>query len=150
MGANLYGVANPAPTLIYSTLIGGANLACPAGTETNLLSTGTLITPSGGAFYPIAWVNLTFTVGATPPTVVALGVRISGGADLGTFNPNIALFVASTNVTISWCVAGPTSRSTWAAPGNALQISVNPTAQALTAVFTFSQGILGVLRAADI
>jgi hypothetical protein len=150
VGANLYGVSNPAPLLFYTTLISGANTNCPAGTETNLLQTPLIIAPSSGAFYPVAWVNLTVTVGGTSPTLVTLGHRINGGADLGTFNVNTSLFVAGATVTFTWYAIGPASRTLWVAPGSQYQISLNPTAQAVTAIYSFCQGSMGVLRAADI
>lgn len=80
--ANLVGVANPLPIPTYAQLIGGANINCPAGAETNIIAISPNPLISQGIYYPLFAGAIDIVVGATPMTFCTYNFRIGNGADL--------------------------------------------------------------------
>jgi hypothetical protein len=93
--ANLYGVANNVPLWVFAAPIGGADVACPAGVETNCIAAVVNPIISPGTYYAAAIGAITVTLGATVPTACAFGLKIGAGSDVIQVAPSTALFVAS-------------------------------------------------------
>lgn len=93
--ANVYGVANPNPIPTLSGTIGAADVAIPAGTETNFSSTPANLPTLPGWFYPAIYGNVTITFGATPPTLVNINCRLNNGADIESMVIHGGFYVAN-------------------------------------------------------
>ena len=147
--ANLYGVAQPNPPPLGGTTTGNVAINCPAGVETNIQSLAPPLPTLPGVFYPAMWGCVAIVFGATIPGLVTVGFRLNGGADLGSFIIHGGFYVA----TGSFCqtvdfygqntpINNPTG--VWN-----FQLSIAPTAQAVTVQPNSTQLIAQWLRAPD-
>lgn len=146
MPSNLYGVAN-AP--ILAILQGAAQIACPAGTTTPVISTGPLIAPSQGFYYPAVFWFIDVTFGATLPNPVQFGFRIGAGSNLDTVQFDQAALVASSTIQTSVMMFGPASSVPWVAPGSSLSCVITPTGQAITNNSAAGRAWFALFRAPD-
>ena len=147
--ANLYGVDNTVLTPNSAGLIGGADVFCPAGVETNIIATPALIAPSNGYFVPMLWLNVAITFAATPATNVSVGARIGAGADFDYYNLNAALIVANATIMLNGFLSGVAAQVPWFQPGSVVYVSLNPTAQAVNARVLGSRALYWLARAQD-
>jgi len=147
--ANLYGVANaPGFPLAYN-LIGGADIALPTGVETNIIDSGVITAPSQGYFYPIAWLALVFSLGATPPGGLQIAIRVNGGADQQAYGWNGAFLIASANLMDFHILIGTPSQIFAPGAGAHVQISAQSQTQPSTARFAGSEAVIALYRAPD-
>ena len=147
--ANLYGVANPIIYPAYATVIGGVDLACPAGTETNVIDSGALVAISNGYYYPVVCSYMNVTLGATPPTSLVVAARIGAGSDFSTFGPYPSLLVAGATLFITGMLVGPISQTAWQGAGSHIFVTVNPVAQGITFRSYSSGAFFYLYRAPD-
>ena len=131
--ANLYGVANPNPLPQSVATIGGTDIACPAGSETNIIQAAPALPTVPGVYYPMAqgWTTLSF--GATPPTNVQMSLRVNNGSDLLPWTIWAGLLIANNNLIVplmfygyNLIVQNPTGVYNF-------QVGITPLAQAITA-----------------
>jgi hypothetical protein len=144
---NLYGVAN-CPTAPQGQGLSG-NTACPAGAETNVITSTPIIAPSNGYFFPYAFGQVGIQCGATPPSACNISLRIGNGADIGSFGIVQNLLVANAVVTFAITLFGGPSQSPWTGAGSVLNISVTPVGQAVTALQSGGACYFGLFRAPD-
>lgn len=129
----------------------GADVACPAGTETNVLIGATnLILPNAVDYFLMVSGVMVVTFGASPPTALSIGARIQGAADFDSQTIYPSLLVASATLICPFTLSSPTSRSLWANTAGPVCISVNPTAQAVTARANGSRYCLAALVGFDV
>ena len=127
---NLYGVATPVmyPAFQYPV----ADVACPAGVETNVIDSGALTALSPGVVYPGVFLVLVISLGATAASQIQIGTRIGAGADFATMAPSNLFLAANANLTTSGFLFGPIGYVPWQSPGSHIYVTVNPTGQAVT------------------
>lgn len=144
-GANL-GTFPP----FFTNLIGSADVACGAGVETNIVSI-----PGTTAYGPGTWLpgflgSVAVALGATPPTFLNIGLRINNGADIVIQSvPNLALVASATLMIPLMLWSGTSSGTQWLAPGQTLQLSLSPGAQAITAKQTGSMIYYWLMRVGE-
>lgn len=92
---NLYGVASPNPTPQAAQTIGGIDVTCNAGVETNFVSFQTNYPTVPGVYYPVLWGWVNIAWGATVPTSFTLAMRINNGADLASEGIDTLLMIAN-------------------------------------------------------
>jgi hypothetical protein len=147
--ANLYGVASPTPFPGFAQLIGGANIACPAGVETNIFQINPPVIVSPGMYYPWAYGVVNWVVGATGITFLTINFRINNGADLTQitlpqtgWGANVLASSAYFMPITSTVQSNPTSALPW-------QVSVTPATGSLTMQIGGSYLFAQWLRAPD-
>lgn len=146
---NLYGVANaPGLPVLYNT-IGGVDVALAAGVETNFIDTGVITAPSGGFFYPVAWLGVVLSFGATAPTSLNLNLRVNSGADQASIGLNVVFLVANTNLLTYYPLVGTPSQIFAPGAGAHVQLSGLSAAQPTTARFAGTWVMIALFRAPD-
>jgi hypothetical protein len=144
--ANLYGVANPLQIGTQGIVL--SLIPCPAGVETTVASV-TMAAPSAGFYYPVIWGIMILQIGATKPNPVNLAGRIGAGADFGTCGLDQTVFNPSSNFMWPFMLAGPASDLPWRGAGSTVNLTVNPTGQAVTAYNAGSFFYCFLFRAPD-
>lgn len=123
----------------------GADVACAAGTETNVISASIPVGFSG--FNAVLFVDVACSIvlGATPPTALVVALRLGAGADVDTYTISPAGLVASAILQLAPALVANLSRSS--AGGNGTwNVTVNATGQAVTfkaggrALFSYGLG----------
>lgn len=147
--ANLYGVANSPGQPGQQLLIGGADVTCNAGVETNVITSPLLVAPSNGYFYAWASGMLTLVCGATPPTQVTIGIRIGAGADSMQIGINTVFLTASDFFMVPIGLFTPESQTPWQPPGSTVSIGITPLTGIVVARVQGSSVCLGLLRGTD-
>jgi len=147
--ANLYGVASPNPVPAFGGSIGGVNVSCPAGVETNVIAISMPPAVSAGWYYPFCSMFLNISLGATPPTALFVSFRLGAGSDLTGLQVPGGWLVANANFLFSVWVsqAGVVVQNPYAA--QIMNVTLNPAAQAVTLQTSGSGAIGGWLRAPD-
>jgi hypothetical protein len=138
-GTNLY-PGNPVKLTLAS------DTACAAGVKTVVLDSGAsplIKAGAGGGWYLIVDVALAITFGASGPSALTITLDlVTAGANQDSYalpvNDLIAL--AQTLFTVSLMV--PNSGSIWYPTGDEVQITVNPTGQAVTVNAICTRGLL--------
>lgn len=126
---SIWGVNNSPPNPVVVTA--GGDVACPAGSETNVLS-GTVTVPTPGAnFAVVSDVMGVVVLGATPPTAMVIAARQGAGADYDTWTIPPSALVANAILQVYPTLAGTFGKNALAA-GATINITVNPTGQAVT------------------
>lgn len=147
--ANLYGVANaPGPSVLNST-IGGGNITCPPGVETNIIASNPLIAVSQGFFFAQVLGQVAINIGATPPTALTVGFRIGAGADFWAWSWPSQYLVANAELISPLVAFTVTSQTIWQGTGSIVNVSLNPTAQQVIAFTTISYAYFNLVRAPD-
>lgn len=147
--ANLYGVANPCIIPVAVGLIGGANINCPANTETNIIASPPLIAISAGYYYPMVWAYLGILIGATNPTNLVVSIRLGAGSDMdGAVIPPQQL-VGNAFIVDTFPLVGSASQAAYTGAGSILNVTINPTAQPVTAELNPSRAVIALFRAPD-
>ena len=109
----------------------GSDVACSAGAETNVLS-GTVTVGTQGANIQLTSDMMGYVVlGATPPTAMVIAARVGAGADYDTWTVAPAALVANAVLPIYATLSGIFARGALAA-GSTINMTVNPTGQAVT------------------
>lgn len=148
--ANLYGVANSPGQPGQVTLIGGADVNCPAGSETNILTSPPLIAPSNGYFYAWASGIITLVCGTTPPTAITVGIRVGAGADTMQFGINTSFLTASDFFMVPIGLFTPESTIPWQGAGSTVSIGITPVTGLCVARVQGSSVCIGLLRGIDL
>lgn len=147
--ANLYGTANPLAPPAFGQTIGGANVNCPASTETNVIAIATNPPISQGWYYPAVSAVLYVTFGATAPVNLNLGARIGAGADFGSAYYGQPLLVAAATVVAPLQFFGYPTILAYPTGPVSINISLNPTGQPVTCLFVGSYAYAWWQRAPD-
>lgn len=126
---SIWGVnqAPPAPLIVTA----GADVACPAATETNVLGGSVTVASPGFNFAIFSDCTFTIVLGATPPTALVIAVRQGAGADYDTYTVNPAGLTASAILQLAPSLAGVFGRNALVG-GATINVTVNPTGQAVT------------------
>lgn len=109
----------------------GSDVACPAGTETNVISV--TATTSFAGMNSVLTVDVTgvIVLGATPPSALVIAVRVGSGSDADSYTVSPAALVANAILQIAPSLAFVNSRGA-ANVSATLNLTVNPTGQAVT------------------
>lgn len=134
MPSNLYGVANAPGSPFVAITAGGANVNCPAGVETVVVQSAPMIAPSQGYFYCMVAGQLAIASGATPPTLLTVAARFSTGSDFSSFQIPSTWLTTNYGFIVPAIFSSINSYLNWLAPGSIIQVTLNPTAQAVTAI----------------
>lgn len=126
---SIWGVnqALPNPSIVTA----GADVACAAGTETNVLIATISSVAPGQNLSLQSDLACIIVLGATPPTAMVIAARVGAGADYDAWTVPPAALVASANLSLSPSLLGTFTRNALAA-GSTINITVNPTGQAVT------------------
>jgi hypothetical protein len=126
--------------------------AVPAGGKTVVLDSGAGLrfgVAAGGGVYLLCDLALVVTLGAGAPSalVITLDLVVAGG-NQDTYTVPPTLLTASAVLVISPTLLVPNSGTIWFPAGDRIQITANPTGQAITAnavgtrgLCTFNQGV---------
>lgn len=126
---SIWGVNQSLPN--PSIVTAGADVACPAATETNVLS-GTITAAAPGQNLAVqSDVSCVIVLGASPPTAMTISARVGAGADYDTWTVPPAVLTASANLALAPSLLGTFARNALLA-GSTINITVNPTGQAVT------------------
>lgn len=147
--ANQYGVANTPLTATLTSTIGAADVSCPSATETNVVAQILKGSDTSGFYYPEAIGVLVLVLGATPPGGITIAMRIGAGADIQSFSIAPTLLVASATLMIPIGLVAVASQVPWQGAGSTLNLTVNPTTQAVTAKFATTAVVMRLVRATD-
>lgn len=126
---SIWGVnqAPPSPVIITA----GGDVACPAGTETNVLG-GSVTVPTPGANFALTSdVMGVIVLGAVAPSALVVAARQGAGADYDSVAINAAALVANAILLIAPTLTGIFAKNSLAG-GATINITVNPTGQAVT------------------
>lgn len=147
--ANLYGIASPNPVPVGVNTIGGVDVACPAGSETNVLAI--LFNPPtvNGVYYPFIGGYLVISLGATPPTALQYNVRLGAGSDFIALAIGATLLVANANIIQPIYAPGTALIMNNPSGANTFNVSLTPTAQAVTVRTNGTIGFGQWVRATD-
>lgn len=146
--ANLYGVANAPSFSVFANTIGSANIACPASTNTPIITTTAIVAPSQGYFYVLAWINAEVLIGATPPTSLTFTIAIGAGSFVNGVGPAGSM-IASTTELVSAATFSANSQVAWISPGSTVSIACNPFAQPVTVNNAGTWAMFTIMRAPD-
>lgn len=126
---SIWGVNQSLPGATISTA--GADVACPAGTETNVISASVPNSTPGFNSNLFVDVAAVIVLGATPPTALVIALRFGSGADVDSYTVSPAALVASAILQVAPSFVAALSRSGTGASGP-INVSVNATGQAVT------------------
>lgn len=144
---NVYGIANPWFQCVAYTPGGTTN--CPAGSETTIMTTGALVAPFPGDYYPIVWGLAIVTLGATAPSALTISARITGGSDFDSLGIQPLFLTNGATIQIPFFLVGANSPTAWVSPGSTIDITLFPTGQAVTKAATGNRYLFGLFRGPD-
>jgi hypothetical protein len=144
---NVYGIANPGFWPVY--IQAGSDVACPAGAETTVMTSGPIIAPGPGDYFPLMWVKDVILLGATPPTALQVAYKIGAGADVDSDYVAPAQLVASATIVMYSCFYGDNSGTAWVGAGSTVNITVLSTGQPVTWKAAASNGRIVLFRGPD-
>ncbi len=145
---NVWGIAEPTP--LPAVFTPAADVACAAGTETTVITTGALSTPNPGNYYPRLYLSLAILLGAVAPTALVIAFRLGIFVDVDSYTVAPALLVAASTLYPSVTLVGLNSGSIWITPGSTINITVTATAQAVTCKQVGSRALVGLFRGPDV
>jgi hypothetical protein len=121
------------PTLL--TL--ASDTSCTAGSKTTVLDSGAsplIKAGAAGGWYLVAQLALAITFGGTAPSAVTVTLDlVTAGANQDSFALPVGDLVLSTTFLFAVTLFVPNSGTIWFPTGDEVQITVNPTGQAVTA-----------------
>lgn len=123
----------------------GSDVACPAGSETNVVSANVPTGFSGINGVMMVDIACAIVLGATPPTALVIALRLGSGADLDSYTISPAALVANAILQIAPTLTSNLSRTGGNSSGT-MNVTVNPTGQAVTlkanarALFSYQLG----------
>jgi hypothetical protein len=147
--ANLYGVANPLPLPVAYGPVGAADVTCPAGAETTVVTTGAVAAISNGFFYPVIQGVLFVVLGATAPSALQYAFKLGSGSDVVANQIEPGLLVALAELTLPIVLIGASSQNAWKGAGSTINVTLAPTGQAVTLKVTGSQLWVSLQRGPD-
>lgn len=146
----IWGVSDPIPIALVGQTVGAADVACPAGVETNVISFGGVTALSPGGYYPIIDLALAIVLGATPPTALVVAAKVGAGSDFDSFATAIGLLVALATLGVSPTLVGANSTVNYYPGVSTINITVLPTGQPVTCKFVGSRATLSLIRGLDL
>lgn len=126
---SIWGVnqALPNPAIVTAA----ADVSCPAGSETNVLSASITAPAPGQNLAMQSDIACVIAIGATAPSAMTINARVGAGADYDSWTVPPALLVANANLSLAPSLVGTFARNALAG-GPTINITVNPTGQAVT------------------
>ena len=149
MGGNVWGTQNPSYVQGFGGTVAGADVACPSGSETNVIQIATVVAPTPGQWRTLIVGVLGISLGATPPTAIVLAARIGAGADFDSYQVPVGALVANATLAMPVFLNGPISTTLWFPSAPTVNITVAPTAQAVTVRFVGSRAYCNIWRLGD-
>lgn len=125
----------------------GSDVACSAGVETNVLSITLPAASPGLNLAILVDTMLSVLLGATAPSAMVVAMRVGAGADVDTYTFPPGGLVNSALLQLSPTLTAVFARGSYAS-GSTLNVTVNPTGQAVT-VKAQSRAVLAVNLSAD-
>lgn len=117
----------PAPTIVTAS----SDVACPAGSETTVLSGASSGSAPGQNIVVESSTELVVVLGATAPSAMTVNAKVGAGADYDTWTVPPALLVANAVLNLAPVLVGVLARNLFYS-GVTINITVNPTGQAVT------------------
>lgn len=115
----------------------GADVSCPAATNTTALSVGgttnQVNSPNVGSWIGRVWGVLFVDLGATPPTALSVFYATTAGTAIQSIAVPASQLVASAHLQIALAFLDSASATKWNPNSATPLIQVNPTAQTVTA-----------------
>ena len=146
----LWGNAIPIPAAASYGNIGAVDVACPSATETNVVTTGALVALNNGAYYPEIWGVLAILLGATAPSALVCAFRLGAGADVDTYTVPPALLTNAATLMVQINLVGVNSASAWVGAGSTINVTINPTGQAVTCKAVGTKVVVALNRGPDL
>ncbi|SRR5579884_1068332 len=146
---NIYGVANPQPIAAAYGTASSADVTLTAGSEITVITTGAIVAPSPGFWYPMIWLSWTVVLGATASTALVFAFKLGSGADVDTFTIEPGLL--QNNAELQSCVVlvGVASATAWVGSGSTINITGKATAQNATFKGVGSRAVVRLIRGPD-
>lgn len=132
MGGNVWGAQLPAAFGTFGQTIGNVDIACPAGTTTDVINLTASIAPTAGVWSGLIQGLLVISLGATPPTAIVLSAKFTGGSQFDSYAVAIGALVASATIIQPITLQTPTSKVAFFPASFGLTLSLTPAAQAVT------------------
>jgi hypothetical protein len=140
-GTNLM-IPNP------SLLVAASDVPVPSGAKTTVLDSGAsplIAAGAGGGFFLLAHLTLEILLGATAPTAMVVTLDLNtAGANQDSYTVAPGILVNSATILVACTLYVPTSGTVWFPTGDRVLITVNPTAQAVTAKASGSRCVLAL------
>lgn len=146
MPGNLYGVSQPGFTPV--PFANGGDQSCGAGAETNIFSQ-TITAPGQGNWYIVMWGVVAILLGATPPGTITIGGRIGSAADFDSYSVATAPLLANATLQIPFLLCSTANQANFFPTGSAFNVTLNPSAQAVTFKNTGSRTLYQLFRGPD-
>ena len=148
--ANQYSGADNPFLATSNATIGGVDVTCNSGSETNVIASATLKANIQGDYYPVVWGVLVIYMGATAATALVIAARIGAGADFATYTVDPGQLVNSQKDQFHFALIGSNSASAWFPTGGVINVTVNPTTQNVTVKNVGSYAICQLVKGPNI
>lgn len=145
---NLYGVANAPGLPVFATNIGNANIPCPAGSWTPVITSPAMIAPSAGYFYCMIWTTTIIAQGATVATALFAAAQIGAGSVANQVGLGGQAFVANATELVSLFTFSSPSQTAWQGAGSTVSLNLQAVTNAVTC-YANSEACFVLLRAPD-
>jgi hypothetical protein len=119
----------PVPQVIAPT----GDVTLTAGSEILIATTTAIAAPRGASVYPFVYGAIAVLMGASAPATLTFAFRFNGGADIATYAVAPAALGALATVIIPVFFVGVRSISSWASPGQIVEVTGAATTNAATA-----------------
>jgi len=145
---SVWGIAQP--FAIPPIVTAGSDVVVTAGTETNVLSSATLVATNIGNWYPFIVGVAAVLLGATPPTALVVAVRIGAAADFDTYTVAPAVLTANATLMIPLAFVGANSKTQWnPGGGGVINVTLLSTAQNVTLKAVGSRAVMALNLGTD-
>jgi hypothetical protein len=125
-----------------------SDTSCPAATATVVLDSGAsplIKAGAGGGWFLTVETVLALVLGATPPTALTIALSlVTAGANQDTYALPVGLLTANAVILATCTLLVPNSGTFWYPTGDEVQITVNPTGQAVTCKAVGTRGLLSL------
>lgn len=147
MPGNLYGVSQPG---VFPAVAFGGDVACPAATDTVILTSPVVLASSSGYYFPLLLGQLVFLCGAAAPTAFSIKARVQGQAAFATSAVAPGLMVNNGTFIMPYTTFGNASGTAFWPSGSIIEIVANPTTNALTFKGVGSLVIIALFHGPDL
>jgi len=134
----------PNPVLLTA----GSDVSVPAGGKTTVLDSGAsplIKTQAGGGFYLLAHLTLEILLGATAPSALVISLDlVTAGANQDTYTVTPGILANNATILAACTLYVPNSSTIWFPAGDEIQITANPTGQAVTVKASGSRCVLAL------
>jgi spore coat protein U-like protein len=146
----IWGVADPVPAGLVYTTPSQNNVSCPAGVETTFITTGALSLPSPGGYFPLILLSVAITFGASLPAPMTFAFKLGAGADVDSQLLGTILFTANATILFAIALVGVNSTTSWYPGPSTINITCNPTGQAVTVAGGSTRALVFFQRGPDV